>query len=34
MDSSILIRIAELAVGIAALIIIHEFGHFAAATAV
>jgi regulator of sigma E protease len=31
MDSSILIQIAELAVGIAALIIIHEFGHFAAA---
>jgi regulator of sigma E protease len=31
MDSNILIRIAELAVGLAALIIIHEFGHFAAA---
>jgi len=31
MDSSILIQIAELAVGIAALILIHEFGHFAAA---
>jgi regulator of sigma E protease len=31
MDTSILIRIAELAVGLAALIIIHEFGHFAAA---
>ena len=31
MDSSILIQIAELAVGLAALILIHEFGHFAAA---
>jgi regulator of sigma E protease len=31
MDSNILIQIAELAVGIAALIIIHEFGHFIAA---
>ncbi|MBK5107432.1 MAG: site-2 protease family protein [Anaerolineales bacterium] len=31
MDSSILIQIAELAVGVAALILIHEFGHFAAA---
>lgn len=31
MDSNILIQIAELAVGLAALIIIHEFGHFAAA---
>ena len=31
MDSSLLIQIAELAVGIAALILIHEFGHFAAA---
>ena len=31
MDSSILIQIVQLAVGIAALIIIHEFGHFAAA---
>jgi regulator of sigma E protease len=31
MDSNILIRIAELALGLAALIIIHEFGHFSAA---
>ena len=31
MDSSIIIQIAELAVGLAVLIIIHEFGHFAAA---
>jgi regulator of sigma E protease len=31
MDSSILIQIAELAVGLALLILIHEFGHFAAA---
>ena len=31
MDSSILIQIAQLALGLAALIIIHEFGHFAAA---
>jgi regulator of sigma E protease len=31
MDSSILIQIAELALGLAVLIIIHEFGHFAAA---
>ena len=31
MDSNLLIQIAELAVGLAALIIIHEFGHFAAA---
>ena len=31
MDSNVLIRIAELAIGIAALIIIHEFGHFSAA---
>ena len=31
MDSSIVIQIAELAVGLALLILIHEFGHFAAA---
>jgi regulator of sigma E protease len=31
MDSNILIRIAELAFGLSALIIIHEFGHFFAA---
>ena len=31
MDSNLLIRIAELALGLAALIIIHEFGHFSAA---
>jgi len=31
MDSNVLIQIAELAIGIAALIIIHEFGHFSAA---
>ncbi|MFL7891317.1 MAG: M50 family metallopeptidase [Anaerolineales bacterium] len=31
MDPSILLQIAELAIGLAALIIIHEFGHFAAA---
>lgn len=31
MDSNLLIQIAELAIGIAALIIIHEFGHFFAA---
>lgn len=31
MDSSILIQIAELAAGIAALIVIHELGHFTAA---
>jgi regulator of sigma E protease len=31
MDSNVLIQIAQLAVGLAALIIIHEFGHFTAA---
>ena len=31
MDSSVLTQIAQLALGLAALIIIHEFGHFAAA---
>lgn len=31
MDSQILIQIAQLAIGLAALILIHEFGHFVAA---
>ena len=31
MDSNVLMRIAELAIGLAVLIIIHEFGHFSAA---